>query len=166
MNPKTEYIVLDEYRCTDKMDGAEKSKHQKVQKENSRTKITSFEQMSNMSCNVENGRPLLTYRDGSTGCDIKRFEKELAYEKRRFESHWKRVIQKGEQKISMLEAERRRMEKEARERSQSKYSECSDDSTNTDPNASEVSLTDTLSGSAHSSLWVSFPLAFPFSSEI
>ena len=160
LNPGSEYIVLDEYRCTDNIDAPEKSKHQKAQKENPRTKITSFEQMSNMSCNVENGRPLLTYRDGSTGCDIKRFEKELAYEKRRFESHWKRVIQKGEQKISMLEAERRRMEKEARERSQSKNSECSDDSTNTDPNASEVSLTDTFSGSGHSSLWVSFPLPF------
>lgn len=124
-------------------------------------KISKFEQMSNMRCGVENGRPLLTYRDGSTGSDLKRFEKELAYEKRRFESHWKRVIKKGERKISALEAEQQRMEKEARARgrSQSKHSESSDGSTdlNTDegvPNVCEVSLTDTFSGSVHSSLWV------------
>lgn len=145
---------MDEYCCDlTKEENAGKA----AKSDKSGKKISKFEQMSNMRCGVENGRPLLTYRDGSTGSDLKRFEKELAYEKRRFESHWKRVIKKGERKITALEAEQQRMEKEAR--SQSKHSEsyCSDVSTNTDegvPNVCEVSLTDTFSGSVHSSLWV------------
>jgi len=149
----SEYILLDEYCCDlTKEENAGKA----AKSDKSGKKISKFEQMSNMRCGVENGRPLLTYRDGSTGSDLKRFEKELAYEKRRFESHWKRVIKKGERKITALEAEQQRMEKEAR--SQSKHSEsyCSDVSTNTDegvPNVCEVSLTDTFSGSVHSSLW-------------
>lgn len=150
----SEYILLDEYCC-------DLTKEESVGKAGKKSgKISKFEQMSNMRCGVENGRPLLTYRDGSTGSDLKRFEKELAYEKRRFESHWKRVIKKGERKITALEAEQQRMEKEARARgrSQSKHSESSDGSTdlNTDegvPNVCEVSLTDTFSGSVHSSLW-------------
>lgn len=150
----SEYILLDEYCC-------EVTKEENVAKVSKKTgKISKFEQMSNMRCGVENGRPLLTYRDGSTGSDLKRFEKELAYEKRRFESHWKRVIKKGERKITLLEAEQMRKEEEVRARSQSKHSESSDVSTNTDPNTDEgvpnvceVSLTDTFSGSVNSSFW-------------
>ncbi|CBY37823.1 unnamed protein product [Oikopleura dioica] len=152
--PLSEYILLDEYCC-------ELTKEENVAKVSKKTgKISKFEQMSNMRCGVENGRPLLTYRDGSTGSDLKRFEKELAYEKRRFESHWKRVIKKGERKITLLEAEQMRKEEEVRARSQSKHSESSDVSTNTDPNTDEgvpnvceVSLTDTFSGSVNSSFW-------------
>jgi len=153
--PLSEYILLDEYCC-------ELTKEENVAKVSKKTgKISKFEQMSNMRCGVENGRPLLTYRDGSTGSDLKRFEKELAYEKRRFERHWKRVIKKGERKITLLEAEQMRKEEEVRARSQSKHSESSDVSTNTDPNTDEgvpnvceVSLTDTFSGSVNSSFWV------------